>query len=84
MLSHPQLFFKEINQYCSVEDHKPLSFVIMKFIYCMSTTVENIERYFFVHEIVLYILSILEYKYCALSEVHKTFYVLCVKPVTTC
>ena len=83
MLSHPQLFLKETSQCCSVEDHKPFSFAIMKFIYCMSTTVENIES-FFVHEFVLHILSILEYKYCALSEVHTTSGVLCVKPVTTC
>ena len=82
MLLQPQLFFKETSQCCSVEDHKLLSFVIMKFIYCMSTTVENIESCF-VHEIVLYIASI-KYKFCALSEVHKTSYVLCVKLVTTC
>ena len=76
MLSHPQLFFKETSQCCSVEDHKLLSFVLM------STTVENIESCF-VHEIVLYI-SYIKYKFCALSEVHETSYVLCVKPVTTC
>ena len=79
MLSHPQLFFKETSQCCS-EDHNPLSFVIMKFIYCMSTTVENIEICF-LHEIVLYIPSI---KYKFFCSVRSTWDFLCVKPVTTC
>ena len=82
MLLQPQLFFKETSQRFKVEDHKLLSFVIMKFIYCMSTIVENIESCF-VHEIVRYIPPI-KYKFCALSEEHKTSHVLCVKPVTTC
>ena len=77
MLSHPQLFFKETSQCCS-EDHKTLSFV-MKFIYCMSTTAENIETCF-VHEIVLYIPSI-KYKFCTLSKVHETSYVLNLLPL---
>ena len=71
-------FFKETSQCCS-EDHKLLSFVIMKFIYCMSTTVENIETCF-LHEIVLYIPSI-KYKFCALSKVHESSYVLNLLPL---